>query len=81
MPSTPLTELGRFRTWHFTSVLKSFPDIILQLEQIASQQYSLDKVLVLQLPIIETRAEVLLGLARADGREVAGAQAATGPSV
>jgi hypothetical protein len=45
MPSTPDTELGRFRTWHFTSVLKSFPDIILQLEQIASQQYSLDKVL------------------------------------
>ena len=45
MPSTPVTELGRFRTWHFTSVLKSFPDIILQLEQIASEQYSLDKVL------------------------------------
>ena len=31
-------------TWHFTSVLKSSPDINLELEWIASAQYSLDKV-------------------------------------
>ena len=45
MPSTPVNELGRFRTWHFTSVLKSSSDINLELERFASAQYSLDKVL------------------------------------
>ena len=45
MPSTPVNELGRFRTWHFTSVLQYSPDINLELERLASAQYSLDKVL------------------------------------
>ena len=44
MPSTPVNELGRLKKWHFTSVLKSSPDINLELEWIASAQYSLDKV-------------------------------------
>ncbi len=46
MPSAPVTELGRFRAWHFTSVLKSVPDIDLHLAHFASEDYRLDKVLV-----------------------------------
>ena len=45
MPSTPVNELGRFKTWHFTSVLQYSPDINLELERFASAQYRLDKVL------------------------------------
>ena len=45
MPSTPVNELGRFKTWHFTSVLQYSPDINLELERLASAQYSFDKVL------------------------------------
>jgi hypothetical protein len=45
MQSTPATELGRFRTWHFTSVMKSVPDIDLHLVHFASEDYRLDKVL------------------------------------
>jgi hypothetical protein len=45
MPSTPVNELGQFKTWHFTSVLKSDPNMNLRLEHFAGEHYRLDKVL------------------------------------
>ena len=50
MPSTPVNKLRPFRTWHFTSVLKSSCNINLELELFASAPYNLDKVLSLMQP-------------------------------
>ena len=65
MPSTPVTELGRFRTWHFTSVFKSVPDIGLHLEHIASEHYRLDKVLA-SCALVRWHIDQMILMARPD---------------
>jgi hypothetical protein len=67
MPSTPVSELGRFRTWHFTSVFKSVPDIDLHLAHFASEDYRLDKVLAsCHGALVRWHTEKMISIARPD---------------